>query len=383
MRPRHGGSDAWKLLAGVGAIALGGVIAGGVLGLVTLILAAIGIAFAGVHVLGVYAWIMAAAFIYRAIRSRLGLYDDYYHDDEWHDRLRDALQERAKHVRRRLEQAQRRIERAGESVSVRCERGVVAKAPQSPPEGRQERSGSRGYQSSSGASWAVVVAVLAGLLLTVAAGLGLSRAELSPLWKTLAPTVFGASVGLGIYGLLSRYVMPPPPGEHPPTREVRAQVKRIRRKASRVRREVSRQGGVFNSLDVQAAELANRARELCERLVHLRKAAREVRREMGNPAIPRGVREDALEPEVQSELEAARTAQRRLDDLVARNRRAQRLCLAQLERIEDLLDVARLELACPADGSEVEQHQTPIVQEFETELIATRQALEEVQTAGS
>ncbi|HCA45935.1 MAG TPA: hypothetical protein DEP45_00890 [Armatimonadetes bacterium] len=107
--------------------------------------------------------------------------------------------------------------------------------------------------------------------------------------------------------------------------------------------------------------------------------AREVRREFGNPARPDGVPHDADGPEALAALQAAQEAQKRLDALLARNRDGQHRCLAEIERIEDILDVARLEIACPPGASVTERTPERIVQEVETELEAAKRALAQVQ----
>jgi hypothetical protein len=184
---------------------------------------------------------------------------------------------------------------------------------------------------------------------------------------------------VGVYAALKRWVMPPIDDEKPPSREIRKQVGRIQRKARDLRREARDAGGVFNGLDTKADLLAKEAEELGDRLFELRRVARDVRREFGNPARPDGVPSDASAPEVQSALRDAQQAQRRLDSLLSRNRASQHQCLAQIERIEDLLDVARLEIACPDESIPADRGREELVQEVETELEAARRALAEVQ----
>lgn len=356
---RLGGANPLKLVATAVAVLTGGVIAVAVAGAVIAVLTAIGTAFASAGGLLVYGWIIAGVLIYRALQRRWRRDEDDV-DDDWREEMRERARERNERLQERLVQVRKRATR----VSERQGRAVPVDV-QTPDE-RREASEEGTEQPSTGVA---AVAVIAGLLLAVAASVGLGQTSLSPLLSAVLPPVIGGVVGLGTYGILNRYVMPPPPGEKPPSREVRAQTGRIRRKAAKVRREAAETGGVFGDLEWQSGELADRAGELCERLMELRRVAREVRREMGGADG-----HDADEA-------AASSAQKRLDALMTRNRDAQRRCLSQLERIEDLLDIARLELACPADGSHVEEQQTTIVREFETELTAARQALDEVQTA--
>jgi signal transduction histidine kinase len=173
--------------------------------------------------------------------------------------------------------------------------------------------------------------------------------------------------------------MSPIDEETPPAREVRRQVKRIRRKARELRSEAERAGAVYNGLDTKSELLAADASELAERLFMLRGVARDVRREFGNPARPDGVPHESPDPQVQGAVQKAQQAQKRLDELLSRNRSAQHRCLAQIERIEDLLDMARLEIACPEDSAPADTGREELVQEVETELEAARRAIEEVQ----
>jgi chromosome segregation ATPase len=197
-------------------------------------------------------------------------------------------------------------------------------------------------------------------VLALGANVGLSGLNLPPLASTLLPPLTGAAVGVGVYEALKRWVMGPVDDEYPPAREIKGQIKRIRRKARELKREAARAGGVFNGLDVKADRLAAEADELTDRLFELRDVARDVRRKMGDAARAGGPQE-------------------RVHELLSRNRAAQRQCLVQLERIEDLLDVARLEVACPDEQMPPDRGREELVQEVETELEAARRALEEVQ----
>lgn len=225
----------------------------------------------------------------------------------------------------------------------------------------------------------VAVAVLGGLLLALGANVGLNALHLSPLASTLLPALAGAGVGVGIHAALSRWVMPPIDDAKPPARAVRAQLGRIRRKAKSLAGEASAAGGVFSDLGHQADRLSREATALGERLFELRRIARDARREFGNPVRPEGVPTDAEAPETQAALDAAREAQQRLDELLARNRTAQQQCLVGIERIEDVLDVARLEIVCPPEAATAERPPERLVQEVETELEAAKRALAAVQ----
>jgi len=342
-----GGTGPLKLLAIVVGVVAGGAIAMWLVSVLMLVLTVVGIASASASGLLLYAWIIAGYLIYRAIRSKASDERYYRYEDD------DEREWREREYRRR---AVRTVE-------------VVEEAR---PDTRAKDERRRGIGS-------VVLAVLAGLALALGVNVGLGGLRLAPLANTLLPMLAGAGVGLGVYAALKRWVMPPIDEEKPPSRQVRAQIGRVRHKARDLAREAKAAGGVFSDLDYQAERLAREASELADRLYDLRRIARDARREMGNPARPDGIPHDATAPEVQSAVRRAQEAQQRLDDLLARNRNAQHQCLAQIERIEDMLDVARLEVACP-DATPAPDHSPDrLVREVETELEAARRALAEVQ----
>jgi len=67
--------------------------------------------------------------------------------------------------------------------------------------------------------------------------------------------------------------------------------------------------------------------------------------------------------------------------LAEENSRHQQLCLAQLERIEGLVDAARLEVSQPLEPAIADSTRATIVDELETELQAVREALAQIQQA--
>lgn len=353
--PRFGGWNPLKVVAVFIAVVAGGAMAIAIGAFLMLLFSMIGIVTSGAGFLLTYGWIIAAYLIYRAIRrSQTREHYAYeYDDDDW----REDQREREREYRQRLHELQQR---------------TSAQAQMSRPDIRPKQKPQRHTGTTA-------IAVLSGLALALAANVGLSGLRLPPFATTILPPLTGAIAGLGVYAALKRWVMPPIDEEKPPAREVREQIGRIRRKARDLQREATRAGGVFSSLDTKAELLSREAQELADRLFDLRRVARDVRREFGNPARPLGVPQDASAPEVQSALRQAQEAQKRLDDLLSRNRAAQHQCLAQIERIEDLLDVARLEVACPDDSMPVDRGREELVQEVETELVAARRALEEVQ----
>ena len=358
-QPRFGGLNPLKLIAVLGGIAIGGVVAAAVVFILTLVLT-----FGSVSASGLltYGWIIAAYLIYRAIRSHQKSEEyGYEYEDDADDDERE----------RRLEHAWQR-EWAKQAAQAQA---APAAAPQ-PPQPRQDTRPAEQTQRSIGTA---AVAVVGGSLLALGANLGLSRLNLPPTASTLLPALAGAGVGVGIYAMLSRFVMPPVDDDKPPTRAVREQLGRIKRKAKSLAREASASGGVYSDLHYQADRLCREALALGERLFELRRVARAARREFGNPARPAGIPRDVDGPQALAALQAAQEAQKRLDELLARNRDGQHQCLAEIERIEDVLDVARLEIACPLGASATDRAPERIVQEVETELEAAKRALAEVQ----
>jgi len=362
-QPRFGGLSPLKLIAVLGGIAIGGVVAAGIVGILTLVLTIIGLGSLSSGGLLTYGWIIAAYLIYRAIRShhKSEEYGYEYEDDDDDDDERE----------RRLEHA---WQREWAKQAAQAQAAPVA-APQ-PPQPRQDTRRAEQTQRSIGTA---TVAILGGSLLALGANLGLSRLNLPPMASTLLPALAGAGVGVGIYAMLSRFVMPPVDDDKPPTRAVRDQLGRIKHKAKSLAREASASGGVYSDLHYQADRLCREALALGERLFELRRVAREARREFGNPARPDGIPRDVDGPQALAALQAAQEAQKRLDELLARNRDGQHQCLAEIERIEDVLDVARLEIACPPGASATDRAPERIVQEVETELEAAKRALAEVQ----
>ncbi len=340
---RFGGFNPLKAIAVLGGIVIGGVIAAGVVGLLTLVLTVIGLATAGISWLLSYGWIIAALLIYHAIRSRQRQPQQPPHvpDAAWNDEPVEA------EYRARVEQSQ---------------------APSA-----DERTGRAGGGTGRNVATSVA-AVAAGLALALGANAGVSALNLPPLANTLLPPLAGAVSGLGVYAALRRWVMPPIDDWEPSSYEVRSQVKRIRGKARKLANEASEAGGVFNGLDDQAGRLAEEASQLAQRVFELRRIARDVRQKMDEAASDSG----ASAPDATSSPNQVPDTGQRLRELLGRNHAAQERCLAQIARIEDLLDVARLEVVCPEESPRPDPAREELVQEVETELEAARRALEEV-----
>lgn len=224
----------------------------------------------------------------------------------------------------------------------------------------------------------VALLTMAGIGLALTAGFIVTgRAGASAL-NAILTGLLGALGAGSVLSLLLRWRASDTMSAEENDREVQAQAKRIGGKCKRLRREAKKTGGVYGSLTWHAKEMRRRARELADTVIRLRRARREIARS-DNPTLPAGVSPDAQDERLQSEYEAARQAQSRLDEVMERNRRREHLCLAQLERIEDLVDAARLELTHPATDQALNGSASTVAQELETELELSRQALEEVQ----
>ncbi len=236
-----------------------------------------------------------------------------------------------------------------------------------------ERAGA----AESDRSAIIVIALSAGLGLGLALSLTLARSALDWSVHGVVPPLIGLAAGALVYALLHRLTAESSSGQG--DRTVRRQVSRIRGKARGLCREARRAGGVYGNIDWQAPELARRAEELAETLFRLRRAARGIRREEANPVIPQGVGEPRRDEELQREFDAARAAHERLEQLMESNERYQQICLTQIERIEDLLDAARLQISQPVEAPAQAGPGSELVEQFDLELSAAREALAEVQ----
>ncbi len=221
--------------------------------------------------------------------------------------------------------------------------------------------------------------VMAGIGLVLSAGLILTGRAGASTTNTVLTALLGLLGGGGIAALLRRWSRAATPPDKPSDRQVRAQVKRIRGKCKRLSREAQTAGGVYSDLSWHAPEMSRHAGELADLVLRLRRAVRDTRRQSGNPTLPPDAVPDVSDERLLREYRAAIEAQQRLDALIAGNRRHQRACLAQLERIEDLVDTARLEVATPVPLVPVSTDEPTIIDDVETELAACRRALEEIE----
>ncbi len=220
--------------------------------------------------------------------------------------------------------------------------------------------------------------VMAGIGLALSVGLILTGRAGASTTPPILTALLGLLGGGGIAALLRRWSRAATPADKPSDRQVRAQVKRIRGKCKRLSREAQIVGGVYSDLSWHAPEMSRHAGELADLVLRLRRAVRDTRRQSGNPTLPPDAVPDVPDERLLREYRAAIGAQQRLDALIAGNRRHQRACLAQLERIEDLVDTARLEVATPVPLAPVSMGEPTIFDDVETELAASRRALEEI-----
>ena len=198
--------------------------------------------------------------------------------------------------------------------------------------------------------------------------------------------------GMAIYGLMRRAAFAhetthgrqrvrqeQAAGKLTPEQALRSQLDRIAMKARRLHKLARQDAGVYSSLATAAPELERQARELAARALHLQAAAQTIG--AGRPrtsAEAPGLSPAAPDAVLQREYEAAQATQHRVGELLVENGAQQRLCLTRLERIEDLLDAAWLELSQAADGATASATNPAIVQEVETELRAAREAVQVV-----
>jgi len=206
--------------------------------------------------------------------------------------------------------------------------------------------------------------------------------DFGPLITILAAVINGLiSLVAGVFGDTSS------PSAHTETaasqeltdRQVRARVRRIGRNCNHLRSEARKAGGVFENLEWQAPELADRASELTTLLLRLRRTVRNVQEgKLPRPSPPGGVSRDDADHVLREELDAGEAAQERLDALIQHNLRSQQICLTQLERIDDLVGAALLEVAAPIEITAAGTRQRSIVNDVEDELAAAQQALAKV-----
>jgi len=195
---------------------------------------------------------------------------------------------------------------------------------------------------------------------------------------SLSLVLFG---GLAIANLLRTRAKHGTGDGTPTDTEVRRRARRIGGKCARLRREAAKAGGIFDDLQWQATEMGAQARELSKAIITLRRAARDVGRGVrGAPNAPRVVMSGEGDERLHQEYEAAWAAQERLDDLLRANLRRRRICLTQIERIEDLVDAARLQVSQPPEDAEAPAcAPVDLLTEVEDGLQASREALAQVQ----
>jgi hypothetical protein len=337
---RHHQSDFGHKMAGVGGGCLFALLFTFVAGFF-LSLAAEALTNPGMLLLG--AWVIGGVLIYRLLRNRTVRREQRY-------------------------QPGRRIYVEGAQAEPRAVRDQArAVAPPAAP--------ARGMRTDE-----FVLALVAGFGLALACSLALTLTGAGATTGLVLPPLLGLIVGAVVYSLLRKRLALAEPEGPPTDREVRRQARRIRGKCRSLSREAVRAGGVFHDVEWQARELADHTARLARLLTTLRRAARDIQRGLaGNPSLPRGVSGRPDDEVLRRQLDAARAAQDRLEGLVQHNSRHQQLCLTQLERIEDLVDAARLEVSQPLEAAVADSTQRTIVDDLETELQAAREALAQVQ----
>jgi hypothetical protein len=262
-------------------------------------------------------------------------------------------------IRERHEQREREPHRAEQEPTGRSDHEATEEPPQTADVGD------------------VVLLILAGLGLALCAGfLVTGRAGASTL-NMILTSLLGALGAGSVLSLLLRWRGAGAIAAEESDRQVRAQMKRIRAKCGRLRKRAKKVGGLYSGLPRHANEMRRRAEELAETIDRLRKGLREIERS-DNPTLPPGAEPDAEDERLRSEYEAARQTQARLHEVMERNRRQERLCLVRLERIEDLLDAAHLEMMHPATDHAIEGVGDTVAEDLEAELELSREALEEV-----
>jgi len=351
--PRHDPDTGYKLVAGVAA----GCFAAWLLtALISAVLSVVAGVFSSPGASFLIFWAIAAALAYRYLKTRKAKgwnlrretrrIEIDFHDEREPREYRQEHYDDGDDDRRRDDAGKERVEKA-----------------------KADRLG----------AWEVIQGLFAGFCVVLA--VNLSAAAIADASAALAAAASASWVagGASVFALFRRVMHSREQDEVPPSREVKAQVRRIKSKCRGLSRQARRVGGVFDDLSWQAPELSEQANELYRLLLTLRKAARDVQRNMAeNPVVPRGVSSEANDEAIRREVDAARVVQERLVSLVAQNSRRQQICLAQIERIEDLVDAARLEITQPVDVTGAAPAQTTVVDEVETGLEAARRALEEV-----
>lgn len=335
---------AWVLLVG--------------LGITLAVVAALVHSLGSLVVLGV---VLAVIAIHRALKRR----GEDFREHEFED---DDEEDREEWCHRRWEHQERRQPRP---VPITDGSGWSEAPPSATAPRREEEDAEvRGRE--------LALMIMASLGLAGSAGMFLSGQAASSGPLAAMTAVLAGLCGGSLVALLLRRRSARAPEERPTDREVRAQLKRIRGKCARLTREARATGGLFSDLSWHAPSMAQRAQELTELVLRLRRATRATRR-AANPTLPGDAVADASDESLAREYRATLDAQVRLDRLLAENLRHQRACLAQLERIEDLLDAARLEVASPASaGAQLDSDRT-IVADVEAELEASRRALQEIE----
>ena len=156
------------------------------------------------------------------------------------------------------------------------------------------------------------------------------------------------------------------------------QLKRIENKARRLKTEAQKVP-LYRSVAEIMPQLISQARQLVDEYERLRQLASEITPDAGEISEAGELTGNAA---LAAELEAGREAQKHLQELLEVNRNRQQLYLTRLDRIEDLIDTARLEITHPTGFMEATGESAPaptVLDDLNNELRTSREALEEVE----
>jgi hypothetical protein len=230
------------------------------------------------------------------------------------------------------------------------------------------------------------IAAMGSMAIMEIAGVPMQGAG-EPAWadSIVALTFFGGWAGI-TYALRARALRDisgrtDPPrttaaaGERTAEDLVHDQVRRIAAKCRQLQSESVRTAP-YEGLATSATELSAQADKLARQWQRLRRVHEEISAAAARPALADA--RDTADAAVGRELAASAAAQAHLESLLHQNQDQQQWCLARLERIEDLVDAARLEVTRPV-GLVEPSGQPSIVDEVSQELTASRQALEQVE----
>ncbi len=265
--PRHDPDTGYKLVAGVAA----GCFAAWLLtALISAVLSVVAGVFSSPGASFLIFWAIAAALAYRYLKTRKAKgwnlrretrrIEIDFHDEREPREYRQEHYDDGDDDRRRDDAGKERVEKA-----------------------KADRLG----------AWEVIQGLFAGFCVVLA--VNLSAAAIADASAALAAAASASWVagGASVFALFRRFMHSREQDEVPPSREVKAQVRRIKSKCRGLSRQARRVGGVFDDLSWQAPELSEQANELYRLLLTLRKAARTRWCRAASPPRPMMRRSDA------------------------------------------------------------------------------------------